>query len=218
MEPDRKGPYGQYFRIKDFLIPQVEHYFRDLVNRNGPIRELIDSDYTFMNHLLGEMIYKQEVVGENLRKVRLEDSRRGGILTMPAVMTVTANGVDTHQSFEASTSSKICWEHQHLNHHRISNRSPDLRGIRSMQEQLAIHRDQQACNACHRRIDPMGIALETFDPIGRLRERYPKVDNGSREGPVIETSAVLASGREIKNVLEFQQCWWNKKTVHQVPH
>ena len=73
-----------------------------------------------------------------------------------------------------------------------------------MQEQLAIHRDQQACNACHRRIDPMGIALETFDPIGRLRERYPKVDNGSREGPVIETSAVLASGREIKNVLEFK--------------
>lgn len=205
MEPDRKGPYGQYFRIKDFLIPQVEHYFRDLVNRNGPIRELIDSDYTFMNHLLGEMVYKQEVVGENLRKVRLEDSRRGGILTMPAVMTVTANGVDTSPIVRGVyVLENVLGTPTPEPPPDIEPISPDLRGIRSMQEQLAIHRDQQACNACHRRIDPMGIALETFDPIGRLRERYPKVDNGSREGPVIETSAVLASGREIKNVLEFK--------------
>ena len=124
---------------------------------------------------------------------------------MPAVMTVTANGVDTSPIVRGVyVLENVLGTPTPQPPPDIEPISPDLRGIRSMQEQLAIHRDQQACNACHRRIDPMGIALETFDPIGRLRERYPKVDNGSKEGPVIETSAVLASGREIKNVLEFK--------------
>ena len=45
--------------------------------------------------------------------------------------------------------------------------SPDLRGLASLKEQHAEHRNQQACNSCHRKIDPLGFALESFDPIGR---------------------------------------------------
>ena len=205
MEPDRKGPYGHYFRVKDFLVPQVEIFFRDLLERNGPIRDLIDSDYTFMNKLLGELIYRQKVVGENFRKVQLNDGRRGGILTMPAVMTVTANGVDTSPIVRGVyVLENILGTPPSPPPPDIEPLSPDLRGAKTLKEQLASHRNQKACNSCHRKIDPMGFALESFDPIGRWRDNYPKIDKKSRNGPPIDTTAVLSNGRKLKNLTEFK--------------
>ena len=50
----------------------------------------------------------------------------------------------------------------------------------------------------------MGFALESFDPIGRWREHYPKVDKQNRQGPPIDTAAILANGREVKNLVEYK--------------
>jgi len=205
MEPDRKGPYGQYFRVKDFLVPQVDAYFRDVLERNGPIHDLIDSDYTFMNKLLGEMIYKQKVVGEHLRKVKLEDQRRGGLLTMPGVMTVTANGVDTSPIVRGVyVLENILGTPPPPPPPDVEPLSPDLRAAKTIKEQMALHRDQQACRSCHQKIDPMGFALESFDPIGRWRDHYPKLDKKDKQAPPIETAAVLANGREVKDIVEFK--------------
>ena len=205
MEPDRKGPYGHYFRVKDDLIPQVDFFFRDLLERNGRILELIDSDYTFMNNRLGELIYQQDVIGENFQKVRLKDQRRGGLLTMPAVMTVTSNGVETSPITRGVyVLENILGTPPPAPPPDVEPFSPDLRGLTSLKEQLAEHRNQQACNSCHRKIDPLGFALESFDPIGRWRDHYPKVDKQNRQGPRIDTAAILANGREVKDLMEYK--------------
>ena len=205
MEPDKRGPYGNYFRVKDDLVPQVDAYFRDLLERNGPIKELIDSDYTFMNSRLGELIYKQKVVGEHLRKVKLEDQRRGGLLTMPAVMTVTANGVDTSPIVRGVyVLENILGMPPPAPPPDVEPLSPDLRGVKTITEQLAVHRDQEACSSCHRKIDPMGFALESFDPIGRWREHYPKADKNTKQVMPVEVSSVLANGRPIKDLVEYK--------------
>jgi len=52
----------------------------------------------------------------------------------------------------------------------ISEDERNERG-QTIQQQLAIHRADPACAACHDKIDPPGIALENYDPIGRWRER-----------------------------------------------
>ncbi len=205
MEPDRKGPYGQYFRVKDDLVPQVDAFFGDVLKRNGPIRDFIDSDYTFMNNRLGELIYQQNVVGENLRKVKLKDQRRGGLLTMPAVMTVTANGVDTSPIVRGVyVLENILGTPPPPPPPDVEPFSPDLRGLKTLKEQLASHRNQQACHSCHQKIDPMGFALESFDPIGRWRDHYPKVDKKARQATPIDPTASLMDGREIKDLLEFK--------------
>ncbi len=205
MEPDKRGPYGHYFRVKADLVPQVDAFFRDVLERNGPIRDFIDSDYTFLNNRLGELIYKQKVVGEHLRKVRLEDQRRGGILTMPAVMTVTANGVDTSPIVRGVyVLENILGTPPPPPPPGVEPLSPDLRSATTVKEQLAIHRNQEACSSCHQKIDPMGFALESFDPIGRWRDRYPKTDTKAKQAPPIDTTAILANGREVKNLVEFK--------------
>ena len=205
MEPDKRGPFGHYFRVKDYLVPQVDAFFRDVLENNGPIRHFIDSDYTFMNQLLGELIYNQKVIGETFRKVKLEDGRRGGLLTMPAVMTVTANGVDTSPIVRGVyVLENILGTPPPPPPPDVEPLSPDLRGVKTLKEQLAVHRNQEACMSCHEKIDPMGYALESFDPIGRWRDHYPKVDKKAKQDPPIDTAAVLASGREVKDLLGFK--------------
>src|SRR6185295_5729554 len=65
-------------------------------------------------------------------------------------------------------------------------------GARTLREQLAIHRQDRACAACHARMDPIGLALEGFDAIGRARD-----DDG---GQPIDTAGKLATGEEITGV------------------
>jgi hypothetical protein len=50
----------------------------------------------------------------------------------------------------------------------------------------------------------MGFALESFDPIGRWRDHYPKVDKKARQATPIDPTASLMNGREIKDLLEFK--------------
>ncbi|MGC6467898.1 MAG: DUF1592 domain-containing protein, partial [Akkermansiaceae bacterium] len=205
MEPDKRGPYGHYFRVKDYLIPQVDAYFRDVLERNGPIRDFIDSDYTFMNKLLGELIYKQKVVGENLKKVKLENQQRGGLLTLPAIMTVTSNGVETSPiNRGVYVLENILGTPPPPPPPDVEPLSPDLRGTITLKEQLAAHRNQEACVSCHRKIDPMGFPLENFDPIGRWRDTYPKVDKKAKKALPVDTTSVLSNGREVKDLSDFK--------------
>ena len=205
MAPDKRGPYGHYFRVKDDLVPQVDAFFRNLLEENGPIRDLIDSDYTFMNNRLGELIYKQKVVGEHFRKVKLDDPRRGGLLTMPSVMTVTANGVDTSPIVRGVyVLENILGTPPPPPPPDVEPLSPDLRGVSTLKDQLATHRNQEACRSCHQKIDPMGFALESFDPIGRWRDNYPKLDKRAKTVQPIDTTAILANGNEIKDLVEFK--------------
>ena len=96
----------------------------------------------------------------------------------------------------------------------ISLIDPDTRGTTTVREQLDRHRSDANCAACHAKIDPAGFALEAFDPIGGLRERYRS--NGAGEeppekgktpwrvqyklGPKVDPTGALADGRTFQNV------------------
>jgi hypothetical protein len=208
MAPDKKGPHGIYYRIEQWYVPQVEAFFKDILEHNGKIRELIDSDYTYLNAMLAQHIYKRnDIVGDVLRKVSLNDHRRGGIFTLPAVMTVTANGVDTSPIIRGVyVLEHILGTPPPPPPPDVDPISPDLRSAKTIREQLILHRENGACNSCHRKIDPMGFAMENFDPIGRWRDLYPKEDRRSKKpADPVDPSSTLAEGSEIKDIVEFKQ-------------
>ena len=124
---------------------------------------------------------------------------------MPGVMTVTANGVDTSPVVRGVfVLENILGTPPPPPPPDVEPLSPDLRVAKSLKEQLAIHRDQEACQSCHRKIDPMGFALESFDPIGRWRDHYPKEGQDRQQARPVDTSSVLANGRKIKDIVEFK--------------
>lgn len=199
--PELNGPFRIYWdrKMEPQIVAQTDAYFADLVRSNGPIRSLIDSDYTFMNESIADVFYgRKDVQGVTLRKVATNDPRRGGLLTQPAIMTATANGVDT------SPVVRGVWVLENIlgtppspPPPDVEPLSPDLRNAKTIREQLDVHRQQEACNRCHRKIDPLGFPFENFDPIGRWRDRY-------RSG-VIDPKTTMADGREVDNIVAFKQ-------------
>ena len=76
---------------------------------------------------------------------------------------------------------------------------PDIRGAKTVREQLQKHRESAACRSCHAHIDPPGFALESFDAIGRWRGHY--VNNKSAHA--IDASGEFRSAK-FKDVSEFK--------------
>jgi hypothetical protein len=83
---------------------------------------------------------------------------------------------------------------------------PDIRGATTVREQLARHRNVKSCASCHRRIDPAGFALESFGPIGEVRERYP----GKQK---IETQGVTARGDSFKDIVSYKKILFKRKAA-----
>ena len=201
--PPSGGDYQFYknLKVEPMLAKQVTTYFEEILKTNGRIEQFIDSDYTYMNQVLGKWIYRREDIrGSRLQKVSTEDPRRGGIFTLPGLMTATANGVDT------SPVVRGVWVLENILGTPPASPPPDVeplptdtRGAASIRERLDLHRKNEACASCHVKIDPMGFAFENFDVVGRWRDKY----RGARDP--IDASAVMANGDKIKDIVEFKQ-------------
>lgn len=197
-------PSEQFYRnlkVEPMLLRQVTLYFEEILESNGKIEQFIDSDYTYMNQVLGKWIYRREDIrGARLRKVKLDDPRRGGIFTQPGVMTATANGVDTSPVIRGT------WVLENVLGTPPPPPPPDVeplptdtREATTIRERLVLHRKDEACFSCHAKIDPMGFAFENFDVVGRWRDKY----KGAREP--IDTSATMTNGEKIADIVEFKQ-------------
>ncbi|MEM9646770.1 MAG: DUF1588 domain-containing protein, partial [Planctomycetota bacterium] len=75
---------------------------------------------------------------------------------------------------------------------------PDVRGASSIRDRLERHREDASCFQCHRRIDPLGFALEAFDPIGRLRTRYENKVS-------VDTAGQLPSGEKFADMGQLKK-------------
>ncbi len=209
--PPSGGDYQFYrnLRVEPMLARQVTTYFTEILETNGRIEQFIDSDYTYMNQVLGKWIYRREDIrGLGLRKVKLDDPRRGGIFTLPGLMTATANGVDT------SPVIRGVWVLNNILGTPPAPPPPDVeplptdtRAATNIREQLALHRKHEACYSCHVKIDPMGFAFENFDVVGRWRDKY------KRARDPINTSVTMANGTEIADIVQFKQMLMDRKKL-----
>ncbi len=198
-------PGGFYFhrQMEGEMLKQTDAFFADLIRRNGPVRDVIESDYTFLNERTAQWIYKRDDVwGDAFRKVSAKPPHGGGMLTMPAVMTATANGVDTSPIVRGVwLLESVLGTPPNPPPPNIEPLSPDLRGARTIREQLEAHRSQESCMSCHSKIDPPGFAFESFDELGLWRTQY-KIDGKALK---IDPSSKLPDGRAIADIHEMKQ-------------
>jgi hypothetical protein len=225
--PDRKL-YPEYDdRLHDSMLRETHLYFEEMIQRNRPVTEFVASDWTFLNGPLAGLYGVPGVSGQAMRKVTLPASSiRGGVLTQAAILKVTANGTTTSPVVRGTwVLDRILGQPTPPPPPGVPAIEPDTRGASTIRDQLAKHRTQENCAGCHRRIDPPGFALETFDAIGGVRDRYrvtlaPKqvatnfrtvhvqatnTDVKLPVGHVVESADVLPDGRRFKDVLEFKR-------------
>lgn len=207
--------------LRQAMLSETELFFRELINRDISVRNLIDSEFTFLNRRLAEHYGIPGIVGQHFRRVQLpEGSPRGGILAHASVMKVTANGTLTSPvrrgNFVLTT---LLGQPISTPATDVGSIEPDTRGATTIRETLDAHRQIEECASCHRYIDPPGFALESFDVIGGFRTRYRALEFGDRpdrtlygraifeyrDGLDVDASGTTADDRPFRGIRDFKE-------------
>ena len=156
------------------MLGESRAYFHHLIQHDRPAAEIIDSDYVTINDTMARLYGIDGVTGAAMRPVALDDqSVRGGFLTQASVLKITANGTATSPVVRGVwVMDRIVGDPVPPPPPGVPAIEPDIRGATTVREQLDRHRADASCAVCHRRIDPAGMVLESFDPIGRHRNQY----------------------------------------------
>lgn len=214
--PDGKL-YPEYDDIlKTSMLKETSLFFDEVLKNDLPLTHFVSSDFSFLNARLAKHYGIPGIEGMEMRKVTLpKDSHRGGLLTMGSVLKVTANGTTTSPIIRGSwVLERILGTPPPKPPLDVEAIEPDIRGATTIREQLAKHRDVESCASCHRKIDPPGFALESFDVIGGWREYYratgePREINGRRvrywNGAAVDPSDELSDGRRFRDIDEYKQ-------------
>jgi len=205
---------------------ETELFFDELLKQNLGVRNLVDSNFAMLNGRLAELYGIPGVEGAAFRKVALKpEYHRGGVLTQASVLKVTANGTSTSPVLRGVwILDRIMGRPTPPPPPNVPAIEPDIRGAKTIREQLAKHRATENCAGCHSHIDPPGFALENYDVIGGWRETYrylapPKERVNNRTGPVgkylpalqygngrpVDAGDVLPDGRKFADIGGFKK-------------
>ena len=190
-----------YYRdnLESAMREETEMFFRHVLNNNLPLREFLEGDYSFLNRELALHYGIKGVQGNELQRVSLKGSRRGGLIGQGAFLTASANGVDTSPVVRGIyVLEKLLGYTPPPPPPDVPTIEPDIRGAKTIREQLVKHREIATCAECHRKIDPLGFALENYDAIGGWRGEY------DRNRPV-DASGKLPDGQTFGSPAEFRR-------------
>ena len=225
--PDEKL-YPEYDDVlRQAMLEETRRFFFEMIRSDLGVRELIDSDFTFLNRRLAQHYGIPGVQGLDFRKVTLPaESPRGGLLTQASILKVTANGTNTSPVPRGSfVLANLLGTPPSPPPPDIGAIEPDTRGATTIREELAAHREMESCNRCHREIDPPGFALESFDPIGGFRMRYRSTGQGDRPltklfgrpvreyrlGLAVDASGETSEGELFAGIRDFKRLMKSKE-------
>jgi hypothetical protein len=175
------------------MYDEARLFFDSIVRENRSVVRFVDSDYTFLNRTLAP-IYGLEntVTGSRMRRVKLTDPNRGGVLGMPGVLATT--------SFPNRTSpvKRGVWVLEQVLGEKVPPPPPNVPALEkqdqktvaqlTLRQRTELHRTEAVCANCHKILDPIGFGLENFDAIGRWRNR-------DDTGGAIEAAGELPGGK-----------------------
>jgi hypothetical protein len=209
MPPPRESNRAYYAEdLPASMKAEVRLFFRNMLEDNRPVSQFLRADYTFIDKKLAKLYDLPEQktlrLADGFQKVSLKgDQHRGGLLGMAAVLTVSANGVET------SPVTRGVWVSENILGVKpppppdvVPAIEPDVSGTTTIRERLAKHSTDRACAECHRKIDPLGFSLESFDSVGRWRVTYAKPKKGA--APKIDTTGEFASGKTYQDFAGFR--------------
>ncbi|MFK7770054.1 MAG: DUF1592 domain-containing protein [Mariniblastus sp.] len=196
--------------IRRAMRAETEMSLDYILKNDRSLLELLDSNYTFLNESLAKLYQIDGVEGREMRRVELPaDSVRGGILTQGTILAVTSNPNRT------SPVKRGLFVLENLLGTPTSAPPPDIPALEditedeekklSLRESLELHRKDPNCSSCHNRMDPLGLALENFNAMGKFRTE--------ELGQSINSKGVLITGESFDNIGELKKILaTNRKT------
>ena len=161
-------------RLGQAMVAETELFLAELIDGNLGAGNLVAADFTFVNRRLAEHYGLAGIEGQHMRRVPLpEGSVRGGLLSQASIHKITANGTTTSPVPRGNfVLANVLGQPAPPPPPNVAGLEPDTRGTTTIRAQLAAHRANPMCATCHVTIDPPGLAMESFDPIGGFRKVY----------------------------------------------
>ena len=209
MFPPDKKLYPTYDAwLEESMRSEPVEFFREMFSKNLPLDSFIDSQWTMANPRLCEFYGLPEPKSGTFERVSLKpEDRRGGLLTMGAVLGLTSDGTRHRPVHRGVWLSEVVLGKPPppppANVPAIeppTAQSPKA----TLRQKIEAHRTDANCAACHAKIDPLGLAWDNYDAIGQWRTRE-KVPAGVGEDPLINPSGTMPDGRAFKDAAEFKR-------------
>ena len=184
--------------LREALQRETELLFESIVLEDKPVTTLINADYTFLNERLARHYGVPNVYGTQFRRVTVTNDARKGLLGHASVLALTSQNNRTSPVLRG----------KYVLTNLLGTPPPSPPAVvppldenpgkaKSMRDRMEEHRKSPACSGCHKLMDPIGLALENFDGIGRWRT----TDNGA----IIDAASQLADGTPIDGPAALRQ-------------
>ena len=205
----RANPDFYFFGYRASMHMMMEPLllFESVFLEDRSVIELLNPGYTWRSEVLraahvGERPRHQETQTIVYDRVPVSDSRWGGLITNPAVMTMTSNPTRSLPITRGSWVNTVIFNDPPppppADVPPLPEADEEALSQLTIRERFAEHRQREDCAGCHRQIDPLGFALENYGPTGRWRDHY---DNG-RE---VDASGDLFNRHQFGSVGEFKR-------------
>jgi mono/diheme cytochrome c family protein len=194
--------------VRGAMKRETEMLFEHIARNDRDLIELITADYSFMNKALAEFYGLTNLVKGDFQKVSLTpETKRGGILTHGSFLVASSNPNRT------SPVKRGLFVLENLLSVEPPPPPPDIpplddakmdgRTLKTVREQLAVHRENKSCAACHAHFDPIGVVLENYDLIGHWRTK--------ENGEPIEAKEKTTSGETLSSVSDLKSYFAARK-------
>jgi hypothetical protein len=206
--PDKKlyPDYDEY--LQRSMIGETTSYFREILDKNLSLREFLDSDWTMLNARLAGHYGIAGVTDDCFQRVSLKpEHHRGGLLTQAAVLSLTSDGTrhrPVHRGKWVMESILGKSPPPPPANVKPIEPTPATQPKATIRMKLDAHRNDPNCASCHKKIDPLGLAFDNYDAIGRWRTEEIAND-GSGANPKVDASGELADGRKFADSAAFKK-------------
>jgi len=189
--------------LKKDMIQEAVLYFEAVMREDLSVLSFLDSDFTFVNDRLARLYGLS--AGGNFQKIKLTDPRRGGVLTMAAVLAATSDPDRT------SLVKRGKWVLETILATPPPPPVPDAANLKDdpevarlpLRQRMEKHRSDPNCASCHKRMDPIGFGFENYDAIGAWRDQD--------QGRPVDSAAELPDGKKFNGPVELKKILKEKK-------
>jgi len=202
VHPDRLLFPDFHQQLADDLRRETEEFFAGLVREDASIFDLYGADYSYMNERVARHYGIDGVVGNDFRRVRYPDATRRGILGHGSVLTLTSHAGRTSPVLRGKWVMEVLMgtppppPPPGIPDLEETDEAVDGRML-TTRERMEQHRANPTCNSCHRFIDPIGLALDSYDVTGRWRVR--------ENGMPLDTRGELYDGTPVTSPTELNR-------------
>jgi|TARA_B110000881_G_scaffold212014_1_gene221210 hypothetical protein len=209
MFPPDKKLYPLY---DDWLETSLQNepveYFREMFKSKMSLDVFLNSDWTMANARLCDFYGLAEPKADGFQRVSLQPKdHRGGLLTMGAILGLTSDGTRHRPVHRGVWLSEAIFNttppSPPANVDPIEPVPPKGNKI-TVRQRIEAHAKNTNCAACHRSIDPLGLAFDQYDAIGQWRT-HERVLTGVGDDPLVDASGVMPDGRSFSDSSQFKK-------------